>query len=212
MVRDGREGGVLGLSWPDLLYRFALVGMVLAAIAVPLAIAGLPFIEFLNGMAAQPKARPQMTYGRVHGRELPVARAPVAGTVPREHVAYAFEHLGNTIEDARVAGAGLSNPVPVTLAALQAGRTVYETFCIVCHGPRGEGDGSVTGPDRFPAPPSLHTETARAHADGTIFHIITKGMGKMPPYGDRLDPQERWRAVHYVRVLQRAMNPQPGDR
>jgi len=75
----------------------------------------------------------------------------------------------------------------------------------------GQGDGPVIGPDRFGAPPSLHTKQAREYADGTIFHITTKGLEKMPGYAEQLTPGERWQVIQYLRALQRSMNPKPED-
>ena len=62
-----------------------------------------------------------------------------------------------------------------------------------------------------PAPPSLHTDQARGYRDGAIFHILTKGTEKMPGYADKLSTEDRWETIHYLRALQRAMNPSPGD-
>lgn len=199
------------LPWSPTVYKVVLVSLVALAFAIPLALAAIPFIEFFNGMAAQPKAKAQMTYGRVHGEEIPTQRPLAAGTVPRDYEVYPFEHLGNTPEDARLAGAGLENPVVRSLAHMHRGQEFYNIYCIVCHGREGTGDGPVVGPDRFPAPPSLHTDQARGYADGTIYHMITKGLGKMPSYADKLAPEDRWKVVHYLRALQRAMNPQPED-
>jgi mono/diheme cytochrome c family protein len=88
---------------------------------------------------------------------------------------------------------------------LQRGRNRYDIFCIACHGRMAEGDGPVVGPNRFPAPPSLHTDQARGYDDGTIYYVITHGIGKMPGYADKLTPQDRWKVVHYVRALQLAV-------
>ncbi len=198
-------------GWSPNLYKSFLVGTVAAAFIIPLTIVGIPFIEFFNDMAAQPKGKTQGTYGRVYGLDLVVARPPVAGTIPRDYVRYAFDGFGNTLEDAQEVGVELSNPTPMTMGNLQAGRKAYETFCIVCHGKTGSGDGAVVGPKRFPAPPSFHSDQARDLRDGTIFHIITKGMGKMPSYRTKLRPEQRWQVIHYLRALQRAHNPRPED-
>ncbi len=192
-------------------YKGALITAVALAFVIPLALAAVPFIEFFNGMAAQPKGKAQMHYGRVFGEELLVERLPVEGTVPREYVAYEFAHVPGTLEDAVKVGDLLDNPTPRTLDNMQRGQAIFNVHCIVCHGKQGTGDGPVTGPDRFPAPPSLHTDQVRDYPDGTIFHIITKGTEKMPGYSDKLDPTERWQVVHYLRALQRAQNPKPED-
>ena len=197
--------------WSPTTYRVVLWGAVACAIALPLAMIGLPFIEFFNGMAAQSKGKTQMTYGRTYGAELIVERAPVEGTLPRDYQPYSFDGFANTLEAAINVGERLTNPVPVTMDSLRAGQDLFNVYCGVCHGVRGQGDGPVIGPQRFPAPPSLHTKQAVAYRDGTLYHIITKGIGKMPSYADKLSPKQRWMVVHYVRALQRSMAPRPGD-
>jgi mono/diheme cytochrome c family protein len=200
--------------WSPGLFRAALVGAFVAAFVVPLALVAIPFLEFFNDMAAQPKGKAQMTYGRTFdpaGDGWMVERLPAEGTLPRGVVPYAFAEAGNSLDDARAVGQKLANPLPYTMENLQRGRKVFTSFCAACHGTRGEGDGPVVGPNRFPAPPSLNAEQARGYSDGAIFHIVTRGTGKMPPYAPMIDPEDRWQAVMYVRALQRAMNPRPED-
>jgi mono/diheme cytochrome c family protein len=200
-----------GLRWSPALFKAAICSLFALAFVIPLGLVATPFIEFFNGMAAQPKGRTQMTYGRVFDQERLVDRLPVDGTMPRGYVSPPFAEMGNTIEDAQKVGQALRNPVPLTMDNLLQGQAQFNVFCGACHGETGVGDGPVTGPDRFPAPASLHTEQALQYADGTIYHVITRGVGKMPSYAHLLEPQERWQVVHYVRALQRAMNPKPED-
>lgn len=203
------------MYWSPLIYKGTLGALVVLAFAVPLGMAALPFVEFFNGMAAQPKAREQMTYGRTYERdddkELLTERPPVEGTIPRGYIAYPFDHMAATVEDAKKVGAMWDNPLPRSAEHMLRGQALFNIHCIVCHGKQGQGDGSATGPDRFPAPPSLQTEQARGYVDGTIYHLITKGTEKMPSYADKLDATERWQVIHYLRALQRAMNPKPED-
>lgn len=190
-------------------YKGALIAIGAAAFVLPLALVAVPYIEFFNGMAAQPKAKPQSLYGRTFGQDLIAERAAVPGTIPRHYTPYPYS--ANDDATAELAGRTLTNPVSITLESLQRGRDRYETFCIVCHGRLGLGDGPVVGPDRFPAPPSLHSDAVKKYKDGQTFHIITRGKGKMPPYADRISPQDRWQIVHYLRVLHRALDPKPED-
>lgn len=204
-------------KWSPTMYKATLAGAVVTAFVLPLLLLSVPMIEFFNGMAAQQKGKTQMTYGRLFGPEMIVARDPVPGTVHREFEVYPFDHLGNTIDDSKKAGETLVNPVPLNEETMERGKVIYDRFCIVCHGPKGQGDGSVTGVNpvtgqvRFPAPPSLHTEQARGYTDGAMYHIVTKGQGQMPAYRIEIEPEDRWKAIHYVRALQRAMNPKPED-
>ena len=54
----------------------------------------------------------------------------------------------------------------------------------------------------YPAPPSFHTERVRNLGDDYMFKVITDGLGKMPPYGVRVTPPQRWAIIAYVRALQ----------
>lgn len=68
-------------------------------------------------------------------------RPPVPGTVARGARPFRY---GATPAEAERAGRELANPLAAA-APLQAdlarGRAVYETFCLVCHGATGAGDG-----------------------------------------------------------------------
>jgi mono/diheme cytochrome c family protein len=86
---------------------------------------------------------------------------------------------------------------------LTAGGEVFGTYCLLCHGSGGLGDGTVAKRG-FPTPPSLLAPHARNLTDGQIFHLITVGQGNMPGHAGQLDPLDRWRAVLRVRQLQSA--------
>jgi mono/diheme cytochrome c family protein len=79
------------------------------------------------------------------------------------------------------------------------GDTLFHTFCAVCHGQAGAGDGPV-GPQV--AAPSLLTDRAKGYSDGYIYSIIRYGRGVMPRYGDKVRGIKRWEIVNYVRKLQ----------
>jgi mono/diheme cytochrome c family protein len=131
-------------------------------------------------MADQPSVRPL--------EERPLAG--IDGTVP----AGADLPPAITFEAAQ----GLSSPRPADDASRERGRALYETYCVVCHGPEGAGDGPVT--PRFVRPPNLRG-ASRGFTDGYLYALVTNGRGNMPSY-DRLDPAERWDVIHYLRALQ----------
>jgi mono/diheme cytochrome c family protein len=130
-------------------------------------------------------------------------RVPPDGTVAQNEWVY---HYAN---DPDGAGRDLRNPVPRTKEALQHGQHLFNTYCIVCHGPEGEGNGFII--PKFPQPPTLQSDKVRGWPDGRIFHVITTGQNLMPSYASQLDPDERWAIINYVRVLQRAQNPTEAD-
>lgn len=131
-------------------------------------------------------------------------RTPAPKTVSQGHRPYRFS-------DNPDGAKSLKNPVAITTDSLRYGRLMYETTCIVCHGPQGDGKGWVVGEGKYPAPPSLNTTRARNMEDGEIYHIISHGQGRMWSYKNQLYPVERWAAVNYVRALQRANYPEPQD-
>ena len=127
-------------------------------------------------------------------------RPRVPGTVIRGMMPL---HYAATPADAKRAGVELTNPIaPNDAAAMGRGAVVYATYCEICHGPAGKGDGTVAQRG-FPAPPSLLAPKARGLADGQIFHILTFGQNNMPSYASQIDRDDRWKVILHVRSLQR---------
>ena len=102
----------------------------------------------------------------------------------------------------------LVNPRTRTSESLNRGKVVYETYCQVCHGAAGQGDGPVSalGGGPFPAVRNLTDAVARKRSDGYLYGVIvnaqTMGRGLMPHYGDKVRGGDRWDLVNYVRALQ----------
>lgn len=130
-------------------------------------------------------------------------RLPVQGTVSRGYLPYPYTALPDE------AGAKLVNPLPVTKSVIDIGQKKYDVYCSPCHGYYGEGDSRLRG--QFPNPPSLHSEKVRNWSDGRIFHVITDGQNIMPSYSTQLTEEEKWATIHYIRVLQRALNAKESD-
>ncbi len=108
----------------------------------------------------------------------------------------------------------LSNPRSTTAESLRRGEWVYGTYCLVCHGSAGHGDGPVSqaagGP--FPGIPTLVDADRRRLTDGHLYGIIVNaqamGRGLMPSYGYRVRGNDRWDLVNYLRLLQaRTVDP-----
>ena len=86
----------------------------------------------------------------------------------------------------------------------EQGKQLYATFCLVCHGAGGKGDGTID--DGFPQPPDISQAVYHSRSDGFFFHRITFGTALMPGYGHALDVAERWQIVYYLRELQGVKN------
>ncbi|MGH8495076.1 MAG: c-type cytochrome [Gammaproteobacteria bacterium] len=99
---------------------------------------------------------------------------------------------------AKEEAASVPNPIPATSESVARGRALYETNCMICHGPEGRGDGPV-GRVFDPAPVDLHDAYTQDQADGQIFFTLTRGRGAMPFYRDALSHQERWDVINYIK-------------
>jgi len=122
---------------------------------------------------------------------------PVRGTIARGHLPL---HYRATPEDAERAGRELQNPVTPTARSATEGRALFETYCAVCHGKQGAGDGPLV--PRIPNPPAYTSTRVRSMLAGQIFHVITFGSGRMPSYASQLSPHDRWLIVAHVQSLQ----------
>ena len=51
---------------------------------------------------------------------------------------------------------------------------------------------------------------------GYFFEVITRGFGGMPDYASQIPPDDRWKIIAYIRVLQRSqwmpLKNLPGER
>lgn len=113
----------------------------------------------------------------------------------------------------------LQNPLSGTEAQLERGQVLYRDFCLPCHGPQGRGRGPVVNHDgernaannnRMPFIPAidLTSGTGPQRSDGYIWGIIHNGRGLMPEYR-RVDREDRWYVIEYVRHLQREAGAEP---
>jgi mono/diheme cytochrome c family protein len=124
---------------------------------------------------------------------------------PNAQVQTATDARGNTVV-ASFPNDIEKNPAPVTRELIDRGEQRYKVFCIVCHGPVGNGDGMVVRRG-YPQPPSYNDDRLRNAPDGHFFDVITNGWGKMNSYGSQIPPADRWAIVAYIRALQISQNP-----
>ena len=97
-------------------------------------------------------------------------------------------------------------PIPVTKELIDRGENRYNIYCIVCHGPVGNGDGMVVRRG-FSPPPTYHDDRLRNAPVGHFFDVMTNGWGKMNSYSTVLSAADRWAVVAYIRTLQVSQSP-----
>jgi len=132
---------------------------------------------------------------------------PVPGTIARGY--HPFHYAKGDAEGER-AGRELTNPFHPTPATLDKGKALYETYCLVCHGEQGKGDGPIAS--KIPPPPSYKSERLIGFLPGRFFQVVTLGSNKMPSYAAQLSPDDRWLIITYIRaVLQGLPEAGPGS-
>ena len=95
-----------------------------------------PNVEVIQDMMDQPALKNQ-DYDPFTGEA--ASRLPPEGTVPQNYQPYKYSG------DPQGAAANLKNPFAGNSSAevMALGKTKFETYCMVCHGPTGQGDGPV---------------------------------------------------------------------
>jgi mono/diheme cytochrome c family protein len=139
----------------------------------------------------------------------------VAGNAPSTPATNGAGTMGNMgpTGDYRVRGGGATMtkfPFPVTKAVILRGQERYNIYCAPCHGMTGDGDGMIVRRG-FSQPPTYHQDRLRKAPVGHFFDVITNGYGAMYSYGSRVEPEDRWAIVAYVRALQLARNAKISD-
>jgi mono/diheme cytochrome c family protein len=171
------------------------------------------FPEWLfPGMKYQPKLRPQSASAFfADGR---ADRMPPSHTVMRGMLAD-DDHMYRGKDANGQFAKGFPKDVTVDTNLLKLGQTKYITYCSPCHGLNGAGDGMVAkyGMGSLAGNGNYHSDRIRTMVDGQIFDTITNGSASkvMFPYGDKLNPHERWAVVAYVRALQRTQQGTVAD-
>lgn len=122
---------------------------------------------------------------------------------PNGSVPYYYE---NTEEDRlRAMEELIDNPFPITDEGLARAKELYNTFCGICHGEKGDGAGYLVRDDGgvYPAAPANFLLPEHVNAsNGRYYHAIMHGRNLMGAYADKLSYEERWQVIHYIRSLQ----------
>jgi len=125
---------------------------------------------------------------------------PMNGSVP-------FYYDNTEEERTRAINEIIENPFPITEAGLAKGGELYNIFCGICHGGNGGGQGYLVSEENtnaaYPAAPAnlLLDEHVNA-SNGRYYFAIMHGKNLMGAYKDKLNYEERWQVIHYIRSLQ----------
>ena len=94
----------------------------------------------------------------------------------------------------------LVNPLDGTSKIVAWGWERYRFYCVQCHGPRLDGNGTV-GQSFAPLPSNLKSSLVQDKSDGEIFYEIRFGFNRHPALYATLTKDETWAIVLYVRSM-----------
>lgn len=101
-------------------------------------------------------------------------------------------------------------PIEITPAVLERGQERYNIYCSPCHGLVGNGQGLVVQRG-FKQPSSFHIDRLREAPVGYYYSVITNGFATMYSYASRVEPEDRWAIIAYIRALQLSQNATLSD-
>ncbi|RNL93527.1 cytochrome c [Sinomicrobium pectinilyticum] len=131
------------------------------------------------------------------------AQLPAENTINRGWMPYDYE---NTQEGKELAAAELKNPLAMDSLSVEDnlgdGKELFDIYCAVCHGEKGDGQGVLVKREKFLGVPSY---ADREITEGSIYHVIYYGLNSMGSYAAQLNEKERWQVVMYVEELNREL-------
>ena len=125
------------------------------------------------------------------------AMVPAEGSIMRGWMPYEIE---NTPEGKAFAKANLKNKVPFTEETEAKGKELYEIYCGICHGKKGDGNGYLVEREKILGVPA-YNDAGRAITEGSIYHVMYYGINSMGSYASQMTEEELWMVDHYVLTL-----------
>ena len=156
---------------------------------------------------------PDMVYSKAYDyySENPVfangrtAQLPPEGTIAYDEEVFPF---GSSETERERAGLEATNPFHFTdEEILSKGKNDYILYCAICHGDKGEGNGSlteleITQEGGFPPPPSYFSNAMVNMSLGKMYFATEYGKGLMGSYVTQMSAKDRWRVVSYIKEMQ----------
>ncbi len=134
------------------------------------------------------------------------AKLPAEGSIPRGWQPYDYENSTAGLELARIE---LKSPLLVTEESLDRGQALYDIYCALCHGIKGDGKGILSQREKFLGIPS-YADAGRNITEGSIYHVQMYGLNSMGSHASQTDELERWQITQYVLNLKAALKGEPG--
>jgi len=92
------------------------------------------------------------------------------------------------------------NPLTADAATLAAGKKIYVSECLSCHGKKGKGDGASAKDLDIPAGDFTKAAT-QSQSDGALYWKVSEGRKPMPSFKKKLNETQIWQSIVYMRTL-----------
>ncbi len=126
------------------------------------------------------------------------AMFPGGNTIPRGYMPYGLE---NTMEGKELSRLNIS-PLDSLMneTNLIKGKELYDIYCAICHGSKGDGQGTLVKREKILGVPN-YADVARNISVGSVNHVIYYGLNSMGSHATQLNHEERWQVAEYVMKL-----------
>lgn len=123
---------------------------------------------------------------------------PAENTIPRGFMPYDLENTPEGKELSRLKESPLDSVN--SEGNLAVGKELYDIYCAICHGAKGDGQGTLVKREKILGVPS-YADVARNINIGSTYHVIYYGQNSMGSYANQLNYEERWQVSEYVMKL-----------
>lgn len=127
------------------------------------------------------------------------ALTPPDGTVSRGWMPYEFENTPEGRELARAQKSPLDSLMKEE--NMVKGAELYAIYCAICHGVKGDGQGTLVKREKILGVPS-YDDAGRNITVGSTYHVMYYGLNSMGSYASQLTSEEEmWQVAEYVMKL-----------
>tara|TARA_B100000809_G_scaffold22902_1_gene20086 strand:+ start:55101 stop:55655 length:555 start_codon:yes stop_codon:yes gene_type:complete len=123
------------------------------------------------------------------------SQKPAKGSIARGQVPYDYPDSKLGYEEAKY---NSKSPLNEYTLNSERGKSLYNIYCISCHGKKGDGQGYLVKNEKFLGIPNYKD---RDITEGSIYHVIMHGINMMGSHASQLTGEERWQVVNHVQKL-----------
>ena len=120
---------------------------------------------------------------------------PAKGSIKRGFVPYEYPNSTAGYDSAKL---NSKSPLDSLSNDTEKAKELYNIYCAICHGEKGNGKGYLVEREKILGVPSY---ADREITEGSIYHITTYGINSMGAYSNQLNQKERWMVANYVMKL-----------